>query len=390
MPREAAPLESSSRATTHRESATPDLAAVRAKVHERFLAERRCSPTSEVLDATSVRARVVELLSRLAPLLAPAVALDLVERLTADIAGLGPLEALLSDPTVDEVMVNGPDSVWVERRGVVERMAVRIDAETIARCIDRIISPLGLRLDRTSPYVDARLSDGSRLNAVIAPLAVDGPYLTIRRFASSVLEIEDFCASDMADNLRRLVCAGRSIIVSGGTGSGKTTLLNALASAIPERTRVVTIEDTAELRLPTAHVVRLEARAPTAEGVGGVSVRDLVRNALRMRPDRIIVGEVRGAEALDMVQAMSTGHSGSMSTVHANGPEDALRRLEVMILFAGLELPLSAVRRLITHAVDFVVHVERTGGASRRITEIRPVVPVSGPDDARRGSVVAA
>ena len=243
----------------------------------------------------------------------------------------------------------------------------------IARCIERVIGPLGLRLDRTSPYVDARLPDGSRLNAVIAPLAVDGPYLTIRRFAVEPLPLAAFCDPQMEDLLVGAVRSRRSILVSGATGSGKTSLLNALAAAIPNGERIITIEDTAELNLRIPHVVRLEARNATVEGVGEVTVRDLVRNALRMRPDRIVVGEVRGAEALDMVQAMSTGHRGSLSTVHANGPDDALRRLEVMILMAGFELPMPALARLLAGAVDLVVQVERTESSQRRVAAVAEV-----------------
>jgi pilus assembly protein CpaF len=267
-------------------------------------------------------------------------------------------------------MVTGPGRVWIERAGALERTDVSLTAPEIDHIIEKIVGPLGLRVDRSSPAVDARLPDGSRVHAIVPPLAIDGPYLTIRRFRARVVELDEFCASAaVVGFVRGIVRERRNVIVCGGTGSGKTTLLNALAGAIPSG-RIVTVEDAAELRLQQDHVVRLEARPANAEGVGRVSIRDLVRNALRMRPDRIIVGECRGAEALDMLTAMNTGHEGSMSTCHANSPTDALRRLETMVLLAGEGLPLDAVRDQLHAAIDVVIEVGRGRDGRRRITSV--------------------
>jgi pilus assembly protein CpaF len=315
-------------------------------------------------------ARVRDLVRGRAPLLDGADEAAAVAAVLARVQGLGPLEPLLADPTITEVMLNGGGQVWVERGGSIEEVDVAVDEATALRLIERIVSPLGLRIDRSSPMVDARLPDGSRVNAVVRPLAVDGPCLTIRRFGSRAVPLHDFAEGPVVDLMRRAVTDRRNIVVSGGTGAGKTTLLNALAGEIPERERVVTIEDAAELRLPGRHVVRLEARPANADGLGSVPVRDLVRNALRMRPDRIVVGEVRGAEALDMLQAMNTGHEGSLSTCHANGPDDALRRLETLCLLAGLELPLAAVREQVVGAVDLVVQVARGVTGARRVVAV--------------------
>jgi pilus assembly protein CpaF len=287
--------------------------------------------------------------------------------------GLGPLEPLLADPDVTEVMVNGPGPVWIERRGSVEATAVRVDNDTIELLVERVVAPLGLRADRTSPLVDARLPDGSRVNVIIPPLAIDGPCITIRRFGLRAIPLHELCSPDVAELLRSAVAHRANVIVSGGTGAGKTTLLNALAAAIPDGERIVTVEDAAELRLPGRHVVRLEARPANADGVGAVSVRVLVRNALRMRPDRIVVGEVRGAEALDMLQAMNTGHEGSLSTCHANSPADALRRVETMVLMGDVDLPLAAVRDQLASALDLVVHVARGADGSRRVVAVAEV-----------------
>jgi pilus assembly protein CpaF len=305
-----------------------------------------------------------------APLLDVALAQQAVADVLADIAGLGQLEPLLHDPAVSEVMVNGPGYVWVERAGVLECTAVAVTAAEIDHIIEKIVGPLGLRVDRSSPAVAPRLPDGSRVHAIVPPLAIDGPYLTIRRFRARVVELDEFCGNEAVVALvRTIVRERRNVIVCGGTGSGKTTLLNALAGAIPCG-RIVTVEDAAELRLHQEHVVRLEARPANAEGVGRVSIRDLVRNALRMRPDRIIVGECRGAEALDMLTAMNTGHEGSMSTCHANGPADALRRLETMVLLAGEGLPLDAVRDQLHAAIDVIIEVGRGRDGRRRITSV--------------------
>jgi pilus assembly protein CpaF len=332
-------------------------------LHERVVAERGD------VDA----GRVAELAREAAPLLGAAGLRAVVAEVMAEVDGLGVLDPLLADPDVSEVMVNGPDRVWVERRGRLERVPLAIDAAGIEHLIEKIVAPLGLRIDRTSPLVDARLPDGSRVNAVIPPLAIDGPCLTVRRFAAVAIPLDGFGPPAMAAVLAAAVRSRRSIVVSGGTGAGKTTLLNALAACIGAEERIVTIEDAAELRLNQAHVVRLESRPPNAEGVGEVGMRELVRNALRMRPDRIVVGEVRGPEALDMLQAMNTGHEGSLSTCHANGPADALRRLETMVLMGDVHLPLEAVREQIASAIDLVVQVARGDGGQRRVTAIAEV-----------------
>jgi pilus assembly protein CpaF len=295
----------------------------------------------------------------------------------AELVGLGVLEPLLADGAVSDILVNGPDEVWVERGGVLERTGISFSGpEAIVAAVERVIAPLGLRLDRASPAVDARLSDGSRLHAVIPPAAVDGPVVAIRRFVSVVTTLDDAVRVGAVDQtgaelLREAVIGRRNLLVSGGTGSGKTTLLNVLSTTIPSNERVVTIEDAAELRL-SGHVVRLEARPPNAEGAGEITLRTLVRQALRMRPDRIVVGEVRGSEAFDLVQAMSTGHDGSMGTVHANGPEEALWRVETLALTADRNLPAEAVRQMLRSAVDLVVHLERRQGR-RRVAAIAEV-----------------
>ena len=307
-----------------------------------------CGPGVAELDGPdrhrAVRARLAELLRDEEPLLPVARFERLLAELTDEVAGLGPLEPILGDPAVTEVMVNGPGRAYVERAGRLEPVTLALDAAGIVRLVERVVAPLGLRLDRSSPIVDARLPDGSRLHAVVPPLAIDGPYLTIRRFGAHAVPLDDFGVDGPArEFLHWMVVAGWNVVVAGGTSAGKTTLLNALSAEIPAEERVVTIEETAELRLAQPHVVRLEARPPNAEGAGAVPVRDLVRAALRMRPDRIVVGEVRGGEALDMLQALNTGHDGSLSTVHANSAADALARLETLVLLAGVGLPLRAV-----------------------------------------------
>ena len=297
-------------------------------------------------------------------------------RAAAEVVGLGPLEPLLADPTVSDVLVNAHDEVWVEREGRLERTAVRFSGPgAVIAAVERVIAPLGLRLDRASPAVDARLADGSRLHAAIPPASVDGPVVAIRRFVSVAARLEDLIETGSIDShgatrLRAAVVERRNILVSGGTGSGKTTLLNVLSAEIPPEERVVTVEDAAELRL-SGHVVRLEARPPTAEGAGEITVRTLVRHALRLRPDRIVVGEVRGPEAFDLIQAMSTGHDGSMGTVHANGPEEALWRIETLAL-SGARAPEEAVRRMLLTAVDTIVHLRRRG-TTRSVASISSV-----------------
>jgi pilus assembly protein CpaF len=342
------------------------------RVHDRALA---LDPSVWAeLPAPARRARVAGMVRADAPLLADQEVEATIDRVLARLGGLGPLEPLLDDPTVTEVMVNGGGRVWVERAGRLHDAGLQLDEPLVLHLIERIVAPLGLRIDRSSPIVDARLADGSRINAIIRPIAVDGACLTIRRFGVRPVALEAFAGGDVLDLLRWAVAARCNVLISGGTGSGKTTLLNALASAIPPGERLITIEDTAELQLPGDHVVRLEARPANAEGAGRLSVRELVRNALRMRPDRIIVGEVRGDEALDMLQAMNTGHEGSMSTCHANSAPDALRRIETMILMGADDVPLAAVREQIVSSLDLVVHVERQAGGGRGIAAVHEVV----------------
>ena len=317
--------------------------------------------------------QIREMVRQRAPLLSPEVQARLADRVEARLAGLGPLEALVGIEAVTDVMVNGPGTVWVEEGGVLRRTAVTVGEATLHQLIERVVAPLGLRADRTSPLVDARLPDGSRVNVVMPPVAVDGPYLIIRRFRAYALRLEDFAPPPVAALLRWMVSARANIVVSGGTGAGKTTFLNTMAAHIPADQRIVTVEDAAELDLQATHVVRLEARPRSIEGLAAVTVRDLVRNALRMRPDRILVGEVRGAEAFDMLQAMNTGHDGCLSTCHANSPPDALGRLETMVLMAGAGLPLQAVRDQISGAVDFVVHLARGPAGTRRVVGVAEV-----------------
>ncbi|MCY3560630.1 MAG: CpaF family protein [bacterium] len=317
--------------------------------------------------------QIGEMVRQRAPLLSPESQSDLAQRVEARLGGLGPLEALIGLEAVSDVMVNGPGAVWVEEGGTLRRTAVTVGESTLGQLIERVVAPLGLRADRTSPLTDARLPDGSRVNVVMPPVAVDGPYLIIRRFRACLLRLEDFAPPAVAELLRWMVSARANIVVSGGTGAGKTTLLNTMAAHIPTDQRIVTVEDAAELDLQAAHVVRLEARPRSIEGLAAVTVRDLVRNALRMRPDRILVGEVRGAEAFDMLQAMNTGHDGCLSTCHANSPPDALGRLEAMVLMAGAGLPLQAVRDQINAAVDFIVHLARGAAGRRRVVGVAEV-----------------
>lgn len=316
--------------------------------------------------------------------LTPRLRAQVMELTISELRGFGPLDSLLADDEISEVMVNGPHAVYVERKGKIERSDVIFyNDDHILRIIDRIIAPLGRRLDESSPMVDARLPDGSRVNAVIPPVALLGPCVTIRKFARQPYTADDLVAfgtmtAEMRDFLRACVEARLNILVSGGTGSGKTTTLNVLSSFIPNDERIVTIEDAAELQLQQEHVVPLEARPPNLEGRGEVTIRQCVRNALRMRPDRIVVGEVRGAEALDMLQAMNTGHDGSLSTLHANSPRDALSRLETMVLMAGMDLPSRAVREQIVSALDVVVHQSRLRDGSRKIVCIAEVQRLEG------------
>ncbi|MGQ0824860.1 MAG: CpaF family protein [Actinomycetota bacterium] len=321
-----------------------------------------------------LRSRLEVVLREEAPLCPSDEAARVLDQLIDDVGGLGPLERHLADPEVSEIMINGPERAYIERRGRIEPIELPLDAAAIAHLAERVVAPLGLRLDHASPMVDARLADGSRLHAVLPPLAPDGPCVTIRRFVARDVGLDAFGLGEHGvEMMRSMVRGGWNLLVAGATSAGKTTFCNALARAIDGDERIVTIEETAELRLPQPHVVRLEARPPNAEGVGAVAVRDLVRAALRMRPDRLIVGEVRGGEALDMLQACNTGHDGSLSTVHANGPADALVRLETLVLFAGAALPLPAIRAQIGRAIDAVVHVGRGASGRRRVLAVAEV-----------------
>ena len=303
----------------------------------------------------------------------------LSKEIADDILGYGPLERLLSDDSITEIMVNGPGDIWIERQGRLYETTVRFNDDShLRRIINKMVAQVGRRVDESSPMVDARLPDGSRVNVIIPPLSLSGPLVTIRKFPKKRLTLDDMInlgtISDEAVGFLRLcVQAELNILISGGTGTGKTTLLNALSAAIPESDRIVTIEDAAELQLHQEHVLRLEGRPKNIEGEGEISIRELVRNSLRMRPDRIIVGEVRGAEALDMLQAMNTGHDGSMSTVHANTPRDALHRIETMVLMAGFDLPVRAIRQQVSSALDLIVHLDRFEDGSRRVSQITEV-----------------
>jgi pilus assembly protein CpaF len=305
---------------------------------------------------------------------------DILDELT----GFGPIQSLLDDEDISEVMVNGPKKVFVEKKGRLTKSAVTFDDDDhVLRVIDRIILPLGRRVDADTPTVDARLPDGSRVNAVIRPVSIDGPSITIRKFRKDKLSIQQLIdygslIPQMAEFIRACVLAHLNIVISGGTGSGKTTLLNVLSSFIPEEERIITIEDAAELQLQQDHVLRMETKVPNVDGRGAVSIRDLVRNSLRMRPDRIVVGECRGGEALDMLQAMNTGHDGSLTTLHANSPRDAISRMETMVLMAGMDLPLKVVRQQISSAVDLIVQQTRLKDGSRKVTAITEVVGMEG------------
>ena len=316
--------------------------------------------------------------------LAPDQIQQLERQVLNEIIGFGPIEPLLDDPTVTEVMVNGPDHVYIEQKGRVTETNIHFDDEAhVYRVIERIIRPLGRRVDRKWPMVDGRLPDGSRVNVIIPPSAIDGPTITIRKFSKKKLQIEDLIQLDsltqqMAEFLRACVVSRLNIIVSGGTGSGKTTLLNVLSNFIPNTDRIVTIEDSAELRLAKPHVVRLEGRPPDPDGTGRVTIRDLVSNSLRMRPERIIVGEVRDAAALDMLQAMNTGHDGSLTTLHANTPRDTISRLETMALMAGIDFPIKVIREQIASAIDLIVQTSRMRDGSRKIVQITEVQGMEG------------
>jgi pilus assembly protein CpaF len=338
--------------------------------------------------APEVRTAIEELFTAI--LSEESIALGRVERqrlfeaIVAEILGFGPLEPLLADDTLTEIMVNGPKNVYIERAGNLLRSNVTFeDEDHVLRVLDRIVAPLGRRIDESSPTVDARLPDGSRVNAVIRPIALCGPTITIRKFAKKPLTVEDLIrfgsmSPEIAEFLRACVISRLNIVVSGGTGSGKTTLLNVLSGFIPNDERIITIENAAELQLRQEHVVSLESRPANIEGRGEISIRDLVVNSLRMRPDRIVVGECRSGEALDMLQAMNTGHDGSLTTAHSNSPRDTLARLEVMCLMAGMDLPVRAIREQVSSAVDLIVHQERLRDGTRRITKVTEIQGMEG------------
>jgi Flp pilus assembly CpaF family ATPase len=309
---------------------------------------------------------------------------SLAEDVFNEATGLGALEGLLADPEITEIMVNGHKEIYIEKKGKLYLSGESFtDDATVQKAIERIVMPLGRRIDESVPYVDARLADGSRVNAIIPPLAIDGPVITIRKFSKKKLTHKDLInfgslTEDAAAYLKNAVEARKNILIAGGTGSGKTTLLNVMSSFIPRDERIVTIEDSAELRLPQEHVVRLESRPANIEGKGEVTIRDLVKNALRMRPDRIVVGECRGGETLDMLQAMNTGHEGSMTTVHANSPRDALSRLDVLVLMSGTELPLRAIREQVRSAIDIIIQQSRMKDGSRKVTHISEITGMEG------------
>ncbi len=379
-------------ATTWREAPTKTAAIdglgdFKARVHDALfkrLGTRLFEATSEAEMQSLVLAEIGSLMDARESALSPQERQLFVQDIARDVMGLGPIEQFLDDASVTEVMINGSNDIYVERSGLLERTNARfISEEHLRRVIERIVSSVGRRVDESSPMVDARLADGSRVNVIVPPLSLDGSILTIRKFAKDPFTVNDLIAmgtftDPVASLLAATVTGGMNILVSGGTGTGKTTLLNVLSSFVPHGDRIVTIEDAVELQLHQQHVIRLEARPPNTEGNGQITIRDLVRNALRMRPDRIIVGEVRGAEALDMLQAMNTGHDGSLTTVHANAPRDALARLETMVLMAGFDLPTRAIREQIASALDLIVQIERARDGSRRISHLTEVVGMEG------------
>jgi len=366
---------------------TKDISAdLKTRVQNKLIAE--LDPKMDLSDTAQVRRTIEELFNTILDqegvVLTRTDRSRLFDQVAAEILGYGPIEPLLADESISEIMVNGPKRVYVEKRGkLIKTDVVFQNDDHVMRIIDRIISPLGRRCDESSPMVDARLPDGSRVNAVIPPISLSGPILTIRKFAKTPLTVDDLVrfgtmTPELVDFLRACVQARLNIIVSGGTGSGKTTLLNILSSFIPADERIITIEDAAELQLRQEHVITMEARPANIEGKGQITIRDMVINALRMRPDRIVVGECRGREALDMLQAMNTGHDGSMTTAHSNGPRDTLARLETMVLMAGMDLPLRAIREQISSAIDLIIHQERLRDGSRKIVSVSEVQGMEG------------
>jgi pilus assembly protein CpaF len=354
------------------------------ELRRRLVEHRRAEAAAGNSKPAPLPAAVRELVDADAAILEPATRARLCELILREAVGLGPLEELLADPAVEEVMVNGHERIYVERAGRIERADVSFVSEQALRdAIERILTPLGRRVDELSPTADGRLEDGSRVHVVIPPLAVDGPSMSIRRFSAvrpaprELVELGTI-TEELHDQLAAAVAARRSILISGGTGSGKTTLLNALSAFIDPGERVITIEDAAELQLRQPHVVRLESRPANVEGRGRVTIRELLRGALRMRPDRIVIGEVRGGEALDLLMALNTGHEGALSTVHANSPEDALRRIETLALMAGVGLPHEAIREQLGRGLDLVIHLARLSDGSRRVVEVAEVVRTAG------------
>jgi pilus assembly protein CpaF len=360
---------------------------IKRKIHNRFVEEANLAAL-EAMPIADVKEEIVKIvdyfLSEEKLLLNESERNDLVAEIIDELTGLGPIEPFFKDPTVSDILCNTYKDIFVERRGLLERTSARfIDNAHLMNIIDRIISRVGRRIDESSPMVDARLADGSRVNAIIPPLSLDGPILSIRRFAVDPLKVEDLInfktlTPDIATLLAGCVEAKLNIMISGGTGAGKTTLLNILSSFIPGKERIITIEDSAELQLQQEHVVRLETRPASIEGTGQVTQRDLVRNSLRMRPDRIIVGEVRGSEAFDMLQAMNTGHEGSLTTIHSNSPRDSLTRLESMIMMTGVNLPETAMRFMISSALDLIIQEARLTDGTRKVTSISEVVGMEG------------
>jgi pilus assembly protein CpaF len=381
-----APRPATTRAEASRSRDGGTYAAIRERIQQRLLAE--LSPTVDTRNVQEVRRALdrifQETLTELGVPLSRGERAEYFEQILADVLGLGPIEPLLRDDTVTEVLVNGPYQVYIERNGILEEAGIRFQDNTeVMRIIDRIVMPLGRRVDESSPMVDARLPDGSRVNVIIPPLSLVGPCISIRKFAKAVFSAQDLLrvetvTQEMVDFLQACVRARLNIVISGGTSTGKTTLLNVLSGFLPGNERIVTIEDAAELQLNQRHVVRLEGRPPNVEGRGEVTIRQLVINALRMRPDRIVVGEVRGGEALDMLQAMNTGHDGSLTTAHSNTPRDTLHRVETMVLMAGMDLPLRAVREQIASAFDLIVHLDRLADGGRKVVQISEVQGMEG------------
>jgi pilus assembly protein CpaF len=359
---------------------------LKGRIQDRLIAE--IDPTMDISHTDEVRRTIEEMydtiLAQESIILSRSERQRLFEQIVAEILGYGPIEPLLADETITEIMVNGPQSIYIERKGKIEKVNTSFESDDhLMRIIDRIVAPLGRRIDESSPYVDARLADGSRVNAIIPPLSLIGPVLTIRKFSKIPLTIENLVdfgtiTPEAIEFLKACVIARLNIVVSGGTGSGKTTFLNILSGFIPDDERIITIENAAELQLRQEHVVTLESRPPNIEGKGEVSIRDLVSNCLRMRPDRIVVGECRGGEALDMLQAMNTGHDGSLTTAHSNSPRDTLARLETMCLMSGMDLPLRAIREQVASALDLIVHQERMKDGSRKIVNITEVQGMEG------------